>query len=401
MSKPSLASDPYKRYRSKRHAGIYYRERADGSRSYAVSFQGGFVPAGATEQEALAKQADLRRQKARGERVVVNDRTTFADLAEQWFEGKTKLRPRTRADYRASLDLLLIPRFGNWRLSAIDAEAIATLTRALEREGLHTVDRKRPVRPIGHAAISNYLKPLQGVLALAVRRRLIAENPFSNLLADDRPAKPTDPPVPHDWTGEEISALIASAERLAARPEARYNYAPLLRLTARLGLRLGELLGLQWQDFDRHEGILYIRRQWLRTGEYGPTKTKAGNRRIALPDDLRRELIDLQLQSKHSQATHPIFASTTGTPLGHRNTTHRGFQPARDLAGLPTTLTFHDLRHAAASRLIAAGIDPVTVATILGHEDPHITLKIYSHLYDRTHRDNAIRAALAAHPPTG
>jgi integrase len=396
VSRPTVPASPQKRYRSNRHSGIYYRERADGSRSYSVYFQGSFVPAGTTEREAVTKQAELRRQKARNERVVLNDRTTFAELAEQWLKGKTtKLRPRTIADYRASLDLLLIPRFGQWRISAIDAEVIATLIRDLEREGLHTVHPTRPIRPIHHAAISNYLKPLQGTLRLAVRRRLITENPFSQLLPDDRPTRPSEPSKPHEWSGNEIEALLAAAEQLAARPESRYNYTPLVRLTARLGLRLGEVLGLQWRDFDRQEGVLFVRRQWLKTAEYGPTKTKAGNRRIALPEDLRRELIDLQLASKYSQDEHPIFASTNGTPLAHRNTTQRGFEAARDLAGLPTSLTFHDLRHAAASRLIAAGIDPVTVASLLGHEDPHVTLKIYGHLFDRRRRDEAIRSALA------
>jgi integrase len=46
-----------------------------------------------------------------------------------------------------------------------------------------------------------------------------------------------------------------------------------------------------------------------------------------------------------------VFASLSGTPLGHRNVLRRGFEPARDAAGLPSSLTLHDLRHAAASRL--------------------------------------------------
>jgi integrase len=53
---------------------------------------------------------------------------------------------------------------------------------------------------------------------------------------------------------------------------------------------------------------------------------------------------------------------------------------ARDLAGLPASLTFHDLRHAA-SRLIDAGLDPVTVAAVLGHDDPTVTLRIYAHKF--------------------
>jgi integrase len=60
---------------------------------------------------------------------------------------------------------------------------------------------------------------------------------------------------------------------------------------------------------------------------------------------------------------------------------------------------FHDLRHAAISRLIAGGLDPVTVAAVLGHEDATVTLKIYAHLYDRQQKDEAVRLALAGGEP--
>jgi integrase len=133
-----------------------------------------------------------------------------------------------------------------------------------------------------------------------------------------------------------------------------------------------------------------------RSGEYGPTKTAAGVRRIALPDDLRDELIALRLRSPHSGDQAPIFASREATPLGHRNVTKRGFEPARNLAGLPSSLTFHDLRHASVSRLIRAGLDPVTVANVHGHSDPHVTLKVYATLFNRQRTDEAVRLALAA-----
>jgi len=84
-----------------------------------------------------------------------------------------------------------------------------------------------------------------------------------------------------------------------------------------------------------------------------------------------------------------------GTPLGHRNVSRRGFDPARDLAELPDHLVFHDLRHAAASRLIRGGLEPVTVASGLGHEDANVTLSVYSPLYDRRRTDDAVRLALA------
>jgi len=396
MSQSSLALDPYKRHKTA-HPGVYYRQRT-GGKTYSVHADGRFVSF-ATLKEALAFQADLRTKKARGVRVVVNDRTSFATLAEQWLEmkktsGKRPLRSRTAEDYRQALDIVLLPRFGRWLLRAIDAEAIATLIRELERDGLHAIDPSRQRRPLSRASIENYLKPLQGTLKLAVRRRLIADNPFSQLTDDDRPAAGKKKPA-HVWSDEELEALFAASRELALKLTSNHDYTLLLRLTARLGLRLGEVLGLQWCDLDKSAGLLHVRRQWLTSGQYGPPKTAAGVRSIPLPEDLRRELIDHRLASSNSQDADPIFASREGTPLQHRNVAHRGFERAAKEAGIEG-VTFHDLRHAAASRMIANGLDPVTVATVLGHGDANITLKVYAHLFNRDQRDDAVRRALSA-----
>jgi integrase len=90
-----------------------------------------------------------------------------------------------------------------------------------------------------------------------------------------------------------------------------------------------------------------------------------------------------------------LFASKTGRPLAHRNVTQRGFEPARDLASLDGSLTFHQLRHAAASRLIASGLDDELIADQLGHGDTNLTRRVYGHVYDRSAKAEAIRKALA------
>jgi integrase len=399
MAAKAASQNPYKRHPVKGHKGVTYRVLANGERAYAFYNGKSYVNVEGGLDEAIERLAEARKAARRGERVVTNDRTKYADYFSEWIElretsGKRPLRARTAKEYRAAHDLVLSPRFGSWRLTAIDAEAISHLIRDLEREGLHAIDRQRPARPLGAAAISNYLKPLQGTLSLAVRRRIIRENPFTHLTADDRPASAPKKKL-FDWSVEATQSLLAASAKRAKAQNAQYDYTPLLRLAATLGPRLGEVLGLQWQDFDKDEGVLHIRRQWLVSGEYGPTKTPAGVRTIALPSALRDELIALRLASRFSQDTDPIFASREGTPLNHRNVAHRGFEPARDDAGLPAHLTFHDLRHAAASRVIAAGLDPVTVASVLGHENANITLAIYAHLYDRKQSDEAVRAALA------
>jgi integrase len=152
---------------------------------------------------------------------------------------------------------------------------------------------------------------------------------------------------------------------------------------------------LRWEDFDREGGYLHVRRQWTRDGTYGPTKTKASVRWIALPPDLRGELIALRLRNKPSADDSPIFVSTVGKPHDHRTVSRWGFERARDRAGLPPRLTFHSLRHAAASRIIRAGLDPVTMASVLGHENANMTLGLYAHLFDRRRTDDAVRRAPA------
>lgn len=348
-------------------------------------------------EAAKAARADVVSKMARGERVT-SRRHTFAELAETWFQAKSpRLRERTRRDYRVALDRVLLPRFGRLQVSGVDADAIAKLIRDLEREGLHVIDRTVAKRPLGRAAVLNYLKPCKQIMRLGVRRGLAPTDPFAILTDDERPQR-EETKQAHEWTSEELTRLLASSAKLGARKIAGYNYTPLLRVTERLGLRLGEVLGLQWQDFSYEEGTLNVERQWTIFAKYGPPKTAAGRRTLFLPDDIKEELRGLWVVSDYAKPTDPIFASKVGTPLGHRNVTGRGFEAARDDAKLDKSLTFHELRHAAASRLIAAGIDDELIADQLGHEDSSVTRRVYSHVYDRAAKADAVRAALS---PTG
>jgi integrase len=101
-----------------------------------------------------------------------------------------------------------------------------------------------------------------------------------------------------------------------------------------------------------------------------------------------------KLASKFSQETDFVFASHAGGPMTHRNAQRRAFERARDLAGLPDTLTFHDLRHAFASRCAHVGVPIHTLSAVLGHRDISVTQKVYVHLYDRESAEDAFRAAM-------
>jgi hypothetical protein len=258
MSARKASADPCKRHRT-RYRGISYRVRADGSRLYSIYFQGNYIAVEGGENEALAKQAELRGKAARGERHVLPAKMTFEEVAEIWLESK-RVRPYTRRNYRASLDNVLLPRFGRRKIASITTDDVAALIRMLERKGL------------APATITDYLKPLNGTMIFASRRGLIGLNPCSLLTRDERPQARERRPD-HVWSDDEIDALIQAAEQLACQPASRYDYSPLIRTALFTGLRLGELLGLQWQDVDLAEGLLFVRRQWTRMGAYGPTKS--------------------------------------------------------------------------------------------------------------------------------
>ena len=164
------------------HAGKFISEEADGTPLLSIT-------------AARARRGELIGCSNRGQKPVVATKATFGELAEQWLEGK-RLRPRTADYYADALRLVLIPRLGKLKIAQVDADAIARLIRDLEREGLHAVDPSRPVRPLGQASVENYVvKPLQGILKLAVWRRLIGFNPLDTLTRDERPARAGKPPA--------------------------------------------------------------------------------------------------------------------------------------------------------------------------------------------------------------
>ena len=103
----------------------------------------------------------------------------------------------------------------------------------------------------------------------------------------------------------------------------------------------------------------------------------------------------------HSRPEDFVFTTANGLPLMHRNVS-RDFATAGDRAGLNPKegeegqrVSLHDLRHTAACRLIAAGLDVVQVQAQLGHANPAITLRLYGGEFQVAQRRDALRDKIA------
>jgi integrase len=148
------------------------------------------------------------------------------------------------------------------------------------------------------------------------------------------------------------------------------------------GLRLGELLGLQWGDVELDRSRILVRRQLeALSGELREPKTKAGTRFVELPSFVMRRLKEWKLRSPKGQLDL-CFPDSRGGPMDDRNFRIRVFYPALRRAGL-RHIRVHDLRHGAASMMIATGADLATISRQLGHANVNITLTTYTHWFAR------------------
>jgi integrase len=186
------------------------------------------------------------------------------------------------------------------------------------------------------------------------RRGWISANPFPQLTRDDRPKPDDDDEPPYEWSDDDVRRLLDASRALAAKPTSRYDYTPIITLALDTGQRQSELMGLTWADVDLAEGVINVRQQFGRARKISAPKTKAGRRRVPLVPGAVAMLRRHRLASKFSADTDYVFASKSGAPLQHRNLTRRGWEAARDAAGLPR-MGFHQTRHCFASRAIAAG----------------------------------------------
>lgn len=288
----------------------------------------------------------------------------YADYAPLLHEGLTS---NAVAAYDRAWRLRLAPSLGGVPLSEL-----RTLTIANARASWNCA----PSTKVDAIAL------LSRLLNLAVMDGLIAANPCRSLPRVRGKAVEADL-TSRALTDEQVRRMLALT---AFHPFGQRALAGL----AFTGLRLGELVGLRWEDVDLPQELITVRRTYSPDG-HGRLKvrpTKSGRlRSVPLLEELRPWLAAAQ-QSGYEH----VFTGTQGGPFDSGNLSRAlRWRSIRDqIATFPdgTALRFHDLRHTFLSRLARLGVTPANLQKVAGHASI-TTTELYT-------RSSSRDAALAA-----
>lgn len=335
---------------------------------------------GPTSDAARGKLDDLRRDLRLGTLAPAGPALTVGDFLAGWIERhRTYVRPATWRGQETHVRVYLVPALGRLTLARLAAADVERALSAFLVSG-------RPDRPVKR---TRGRQNVAGIAPQTVRhirttlRRALGDAVRDGLAGRNAAAEARPPYVPH----RPVTYLAAADLRKLLDATREDPLGPLYALAATTGLRLGELLGLAWADVV--DGSLTVRRSLARAhgGGWALAEPKSGRSRRTIPLPLRaREAIETartrQRFARNAAGTAwqdrdgLAFTDAVGRPLAPELVS-REFGKARDLAGVPR-VRFHDLRHSAATTLLAEGVPLAVISEWLGHSGIAITASAYA-----------------------
>lgn len=142
------------------------------------------------------------------------------------------------------------------------------------------------------------------------------------------------------------------------------------------GMRISELLAIEWSDIDTKHNTITINKQYYK-GNLSTTKTYKSTRKVSIPDFIIEKLMQLKASQKVSSKI--VFCSDTGGYISQDKFVVHWFKKAMKRIGLDD-YNFHCLRHTYATYLLSNGVPLKFVQEQLGHSTAQTTLNVYNHI---------------------
>jgi len=343
--------------RTKGRAGHLRRHPARDLYEYRVTIGGRTRSFYAAEARDAVAKADQAIREARFAPAPAAASGTLSDYLAQWLDDRKRvLKPATWKRYDVIVRRQLVPALGALRLDALTPARLDTFYRQLADKTALSATSIRHVHVVFGTA-----------LQAAVKQGRLTSNP----------ARAVEPPRARHR--DKVILSREECERLldAARGD---RFEALYVLAVTTGMRLGELLALNWRDVDLRSRTVTVNGSVAITldGEtvVGAPKTDAAKRTIPLPARASQAIATLPRRGEL------LFPTAIGGPMRGTAFAHNQFHPMRERAGL-SVMPFHDLRHTAATHMLEDGTPPHVVSAVLGHATVGITLTIYAHVTGR------------------
>jgi integrase len=323
-----------------------------------------------------ASSAKVARDKARvalaNRDYVAPTKTTLGEFLNAWIEIHARhIKPTTLDGYKKLIKNYIVPGIGSIKLQDLRPSHIEAFYSELLNSAGMTGKGLSPSSVVRCGAVLKkalrYAVEVEGVLSI---------NPASRVpLPKERPVTPTP------WNIAELNSFleVSKSHRLSFY----------FRLSAFTGARRGELLALNWSDFDGKAITISKSRTEINGAVIEQNTTKGGTngqRRVPLDTETielftahrKRQLIERMALGEAWQETGYIFVQENGLPL-YPTTVTSLFSKLSIGAGL-RPIRLHDLRHIHATELLRLGEPLHVVAKRLGHRDAMVTATIYAHV---------------------
>ena len=355
------------------------------------------VPQGKRCKQSLRElERQIQRDLEDGIHTHAARQMTLNDMFDHYMELKCELKVSTRTNYQYMYDRYVRETLGSKSITSFRYSDIRTFYNSLLRE--------HGFRPNTMETIHSFLHP---VFTLAIRDNLIRTNPSDGVLADIKKGNQWERPKKHALTEAQQTAFMKFVGN-----SVRYRqWGPLFTVMLGTGCRVGEVIGLRWEDCDFAEETISINHSLLyRQKEPGGAcefmvstpKTETGIRVIPMATEVKRALEqERQFQTEVCPAniiidgySNFIFTSQTGGVLSP-HTVNRAIERIRTAYNSQETelanqeqrepqllphFSAHTLRHTFCARFCEHETNLKVIQEIMGHASITTTMDVYNHV---------------------
>ena len=285
----------------------------------------------------------------------------YIDWLIQWLENyiRPSVKVRTYERYKLIIEQHIKDKIGGVELSDLSPLILQPLITELLQNG-----NKKTGKGLSASSVNAVISVIQGSLKTAHMLGMTKEYTADKLKRPKLKEKPVECFTLAEQKQIEHAIRSGKKDKL---------YGIILCLYS--GLRIGELMALQWSDIDFVKGVLTVSKS-CHDGKDGliidEPKTSTSRRMIPLPKQLLPMMKALKRRS-----VSPFVVSASGNPVSVRSY-QRSFELLLKKLNIPHK-GFHSLRHTFATRALECGMDVKTLSEILGHKNPTVTLNRYAH----------------------